>query len=240
MSLLVIDQVTKTYIRGRREVVALRDVSLELGAGEIVGVWGRRFSGRTTLLRVAGGLELPDRGRVELAGTPVSGRSEHDVRRRIAYCHTAFSPTHAERVVEHVAVPLLAGGVRIDHACRRAQAMLDRLGAGACSELRPHELDHGELTRVSIARALMPQPQLLLLDEPTNGIGLLDRDPLLAMLRAIAKEEGTAVLMTAAETTALAGADRALSLGSGELRGETMASEGEIVPFPRRRVESSS
>ncbi|MGB2710236.1 MAG: ATP-binding cassette domain-containing protein [Conexibacter sp.] len=240
MSLLRLDHVTKSYVRGRRELVALRDVSLEIGGGELVGVWGRRFSGRTTLLRVAAGLETPDRGRVELGGTPVAGRSEHEVRRRIAYCHTAFSPTHAERVVEHVAVPLLAGGVRIDRACRRAQAMLERLGASACAELRPHELDHGELTRVAIARAMLPQPQLLLIDEPTNGIGLLDRDPLLMMLRGVAKEEGTAVLMTAAETTALTGVDRVLSLSAGELRGEAIPQEAAIVPFPRRRVESSS
>jgi putative ABC transport system ATP-binding protein len=239
MSLLALECVTKTYIRGRRELVALQEVSFELDAGEIVGIWGRRFSGRTTLLRIAGGLERPDAGCVELAGVDLASRSARDVRRRVAYCHHAFSPTHAERVVEHVAVPLLASGVRLDRACRRAHAMLERLGAEACAELRPHELDHGELTRVAIARALLPQPQLLLVDEPANGIGLLDRDPMLTLLRGVAKEQGAAVLMTAAETTALTGVDRALSLSCGELRGETVPSAGAIVPFPRRRAGSS-
>lgn len=239
MSLLVLEEVTKSYIRGRRELIALRGVSLEIDPGEIVGVWGRRFSGRTTLLRVAGGLERPDAGCVELDGVDLASRSARDLRRRIAYCHPAFSPTHAERVVEHVAVPLLASGVRLDRACRRAHAMLDRLGASQCAELRPHELDHGELTRVAIARALLPQPQLLLVDEPANGVGLLDRDPMLTLLRGVAKEQGAAVLMTAAETTALTGVDRALSLSCGELRGETIPSAGSVVPFPRRRAESS-
>lgn len=240
MSLLVVESVTKTYIRGRRELVALREVSLEVDPGEIVGVWGRRFSGRTTLLRIAGGLERPDTGCVELDGVDLAGRRGRDVRRHVAFCHLAFSPTHAERVVEHVAVPLLASGVRLDRACRRAHAMLDRLGASACAELRPHELDHSELVRVAIARALLPEPRLLLVDEPANGVGLLDRDPMLTVLRGVAKEQGAAVLMTAAETTALTGVDRALSLSCGELRGETVPTAGAVVPFRRRRASSSS
>jgi putative ABC transport system ATP-binding protein len=239
MTLLALDDVTKTYLRGRRELVALRGVSFELDPGEVVGVWGRRFSGRTTLLRVAGGLEPPDRGRVALNGTELHECPEGELRRRIAYCHPRFDPAHAELVVEHVAVPLLASGMRLDSACRRAHAMLERLGVGACAELRPHELDHGEATRVAIARALLPQPQILLVDEPANGVGLLDRDPMLTMLRSLAKDEGIAVLMTAAETTALTGVDRVLSLAAGELRGDTAPATAAVVPFPRR-AESSS
>jgi putative ABC transport system ATP-binding protein len=239
MTLLALEDVTKAYLRGRRELVALREVSFTLDAGEVVGIWGRRFSGRTTLLHVAGGLEPPDDGRVLLSGVDLADRPGPDLRRRVAYCHPRFDPAHAERVVEHVAIPLLATGVRLDRACRRAHAMLERLGAGACAELRPHELDHGEATRAAIARALLPGPELLLVDEPANGVGLLDRDPLLTMLRVAAKEEGVAVLMTAAETTALAGADRVLSLSTGVLRGETAPATAAIVPFRRKRAEST-
>jgi putative ABC transport system ATP-binding protein len=237
MPLLTLERVSKSYVRGRRELVALRDVSLELDAGEIVGVWGRRFSGRTTLLRVAAGLERPDEGRVQLAGMDVARCPERELRWRIAFCHTGFSRAHAELVVEHVAVPLLANGMRLDAACARARSMLERLDVWTCAELRPHELDHGELTRVAIARALLPEPQLLLIDEPTNGVDLVERDRLLSTLRTVAKEEGVAVLMTAAETTALQGADRLLSLSAGELRGETVPPGAAVVPFERRRAD---
>ncbi|HYV14446.1 MAG TPA: ATP-binding cassette domain-containing protein [Conexibacter sp.] len=236
MPLLALDGVTKTYVRGRRELVALRGVTLELDAGEIVGIWGRRFSGRTTLLRIAGGLERPDEGRVLLGGVDVATCSERDVRGRVSFSHGGFSRAHAELVVEHVAVPLLATGARIDRACAQAHAMLERLGAGACAELRPDELDHGEITRVAIARALLPQPRLLLVDEPTNGVDLTERDALLRTLCTVAREDGVAVLMTGAETTALAGADRMLSISSGELRGETVPSSAEVVPLARQRV----
>ena len=239
MTLLALEHVSKTYRRGSRELPALTNVSLELSAGEVVGVWGRRFSGRTTLLRVAAGLETPDSGRVLLDGIDVTDHPEGIVRRRIAYCHTSFAPAHAELVVEHVAVPLLAMGTRIDRACTRAQAMLDRVGAGACAETRPHELAQGELMRVVLARALLQQPQLLLIDEPTSGVDLLEREDLLTMLRVIAKDEHVAVLLTAAEAAGVAGVDRALSLVSGGLQGNAVPAIAEVVPFKRSRAEPS-
>ena len=240
MTLLALEHISKTYVRARRKLRALDDVSLEVGAGEIVGVWGRRFSGRTTLLRIAAGLETPDGGRVLLDGTDVGDHPEGVVRRRIAYCHTSFAPAHAELVVEHVAVPLLALGTRIDRACTRAQAMLDRVGAGACAEMRPHELAQGELVRVVLARALLQQPQLLLIDEPTSGVDLLERDDLLTTLRVIAKDEHVALLLTGSGTAEIAGADRVLSLSEGELQGDAVPQAAEVVPFKRPRAEPSA
>jgi ABC-type methionine transport system ATPase subunit len=237
MTLLSLERVTKAYVRGRRELVALHDVSLEVAPGEIVGVWGRRFSGRTTLLRVAAGLEAPDEGRGLLGGVDMTEQPEGDLRRRIAYCHTSFAPAHADLVVEHVAVPLLAVGTRIDRACTRAQAMLDRVGAGACAEMRPQELAQGELVRVVLARALLQHPQLLLIDEPTSGVDVLERDDLLTTLRVIAKDEGIAVLLTGSETPGVAGADRSLALTAGELRGDAVPQTAEVVPFRRPHAE---
>lgn len=240
MTLLALEHISKTYVRARRKLRALDDVSLEVGPGEIVGVWGRRFSGRTTLLRIAAGLETPDGGRVLLDGIDASDHPEGVVRRRIAYCHTSFAPAHAELVVEHVAVPLLALGTRIDRACTRAQAMLDRVGAGACAEMRPHELAQGELVRVVLARALLQQPQLLLIDEPTSGVDLLERDDLLTTLRVIAKDEHVAVLLTGSGVAEIAGADRVLSLSDGELQGDAVPQAAEVVPFKRPRAEPSA
>jgi len=239
VTLLAIEHVSKTYQRGRGRLHALEDISLEVNAGEVVGVWGRRFSGRTTLLRIAAGLEPPDRGRVLLDGIDVADYPEGTLRRRIAYCHASFAPAHAELVVEHVAVPLLATGTRIDRACTRAQAMLDRLGAGACAETRPHELAQGELVRVVLARALLQQPQLLLIDEPTSGVDRLERDDLLTTLHVTAKDEHVAVLLTASEAAGTAGADRVLSLEDGALHGEAVRHAAAVVPFKRPRVEPS-
>ncbi|MBS1869406.1 MAG: ATP-binding cassette domain-containing protein [Actinobacteria bacterium] len=233
MTLLALEHVSKTYRRGGRELHALRDVSLELAAGELVGVWGPRSSGRTTLLRVAAGLEAPDRGRVLLDGVELSAHAEGALRRRVAYCHTSFAPAHGELVVEHVAVPLLAVGARLDRACTRAQAMLDRVGAGACAELRPHELAQGELMRVVLARALLQRPQLLLIDEPASGVDVLEREDLLTTLRVVAKDDRVAVLLTASETAGVAGADRVLALNDGALYGDGVRATGDVLPLKR-------
>jgi len=240
VTLLALDHVSKAYQRGRRDVRALRDVSLHVNAGEIVGVWGRRFSGRTTLLRIAAGLEAPDSGRVQLDGIDVRDHPEGVLRRRVAYCHTSFAPAHAELVVEHVAVPLLAVGTRIDRACTRAQAMLDRLGAGTCAEMRPQELAQGELVRVVLARALLQQPRLVLIDDPTGGVDLPEREDLLTTLRVVAKDEHVAVLMTASETPGLAGADRVLRLSEGVLDGDAVSHAALVVPFKRPRADPSA
>lgn len=240
MTLLTLEQVSKTYRRGRREVQALRGVSLDVSAGEIVGVWGPRFSGRTTLLRIAAGLEAPDSGRVLIGGVATGEHPAGSLRRRVAYCHTSFAAANAELVVEHVAVPLLALGTRIDRACTRAQAMLDRVGAGAGAEMRPHELTQGELVRVVLARALLQQPQLLLIDEPTSGVDLLERDDLLTTLRVVAKDEHVAVVLTATETAGLAGADRVLALADGALHGDAVPQAADVVPFKRPRAEPSA
>ena len=122
-------------------------------------------------------------------------------------------------MLDQVTTGQLTRGASLPVARARARAALSRVGAHRCAALRTSELDGGELVRVAIARALVHRPKLLVIDEPTLGVDLLVRDAILALLRSIA-DEGTAVLASAAETTGLAGADRALSLSDGQLRGE--------------------
>src|ERR1700726_3050022 len=102
MSLLSLEDVSKRFRRGAREHVALRGVSLAIERGELVVVLGTRKSGRSTLLRVAAGLERPDEGVVRFEGAPLSA-ARHVVGRQISYCHASFSPMEGERVGDQVA-----------------------------------------------------------------------------------------------------------------------------------------
>jgi len=237
MSLLSIEHATKRYRRGRLERVAIKDVSLELEPGELVAVWGARRSGRSTLLRGAAGIELPEEGIVRFEGRDLARCRDAVLGRRIGYCQMCFSPAEGGLVVEHIAAPLLAQRASPTHARRRAQEMLVRVGAADCARLQCHELDGAEAARVAIASALVTSPALLVIDEPTNGVDLLERDPLLRLLRSIANE-GTAVLMSTGEAQGLAGVDRALSIDNGELRGEPKPAHAEVVPL--RRAESGA
>jgi ABC-type multidrug transport system ATPase subunit len=233
MSLLELVHATKRFASGQRETIALRDVSLELDAGECLAVYGLRRSGRTTLLRVAAGILPLDAGEVRFEGRPLAQRSR-SLGVEIGYCSASFDPAHGGTVAEHVAVALLARGIGRLRARARADAVLARVGAGACANFDPRELHAEELVRAGIARALVTEPRLLLLDEPTNGVDVLERDGLLELLRAIA-DEGIAVLMAVGEP--VAGADRVLTLDGGRLRGHALPEPARVVPLHRRRVE---
>ncbi|HEX5853516.1 MAG TPA: ATP-binding cassette domain-containing protein [Solirubrobacteraceae bacterium] len=235
MSLLSIKHATKRYRRGRLERVAIRDVSFEIEPGELVAVWGARRSGRSTLLRLAAGIESPDEGTVSFEGRDLAACRDRLLGRRIGYCQ--LPSRERSLVVDHVAAGLLAQRASPRQARRHAEEMLARVGAQACARLECHELDGAEVARVGIASALVTAPAMLVIDEPTNGVDLLERDPLLVLLRAIANE-GVAVLMSTGDAQGLSGVDRALSIDNGELRGELTPTDATVVPL--RRVVPSA
>jgi putative ABC transport system ATP-binding protein len=231
MSLLSIEQVSKRYRHGRGEHVVLKEVSLAVDPGELVAVLGRRRSGRTTLLRLAAGLELPDEGRVRFNGHDLAGTRSKVLGKDIGFVQTHFDCAVGGLVIDHVAAGVLAQDQDSSTARRNAREVLARVGTDGLDNLAAHELDAAESARVGIARALICSPRLLVVDEPTNGVEPLDRDPIMALLRSIANE-GIAVLMTTGDATALS-VDRVLSIGEGELRGNAMPVDATVVPLRR-------
>jgi putative ABC transport system ATP-binding protein len=232
MSLLELEGVNKAYGRGSSRRVVLENVSLQVGAGELVAIWGLRRSGRSTLLRIAAGLERPDVGAVRFEGREMHGRDSDELRRQIGFCRRSFGPTDGRPVLDQLMLSQLARGVNPAHAIVRVRSALSRVQAGRCAELRPSELAGGEAVRVMIARVLAAQPQVLVIDEPTLGVDAIDRDQVLALLRSLA-DDGVAVLTSTDKTVALAGADRALALSEGELRGSGEPELAAVVPLRR-------
>lgn len=244
MALLELEHVSKRFVRGQRrerEHVALRDVSFEMEEGEIVAVWGRPRSGRTTLLHVAGGVVAPSEGVVRFAGRSLQEEQALGARGGISLASMSFRRVIADSVLEHVASPLMGRGFSALAAQSRAYEALRRVDAIACAGLDADDLDHGETARVSIARALVSEPRLLLVDEPTIGVSpARGRDEMLALLRSIARRDRIAVLMTVGDAAALAGVDRAVTIDHGELRGETRPQSGRVLAFRSARGDSSA
>ncbi len=231
MSLLELEHVEKYYGRGPYRQTVLHDVSLEVQRGEMVAIWGLRRSGRSTLLRVAAGIEAPDAGVVRFGGRDLSDRRCEVLGTEIGYCRKTFRPSEGDVALDHLTVGQIARGLTPPVAMSRARAALERAGAEACATRRPGELDCEERIRVALARALVLQPSVLLIDEPTIGVDLLARDGILTLLRAIA-DEGMAVVTTTGETTGLSMA-RPLRLSEGELRGAARAELAPLVPLRR-------
>lgn len=233
MSLLALEKVGKTYGSGANMRLALRDVSFAIDAGELVGVWGRQRSGRSTLLRVASGIERPDEGFVRVEGLDLYARRSRGPE-AIGYCRTTFRPSEGQLVLDLLMLGQLSRGVRASLARERATETLRRLGVERCAGLRPSELDGAERVRIAIARALVRQPRLLVIDEPTIGVDLRARDDILVLLRSLA-DGGIAVLASATDTSGLVNVDQGLMLSDGELTGSASADSASVIPLFRAR-----
>ncbi len=234
--LLELAHVTATHLKGVHSLKVLDDVSLQVEPGELVAVYGRRKSGRTTLLRVAAGIEIPSSGTVQLCGADLNADRNGALGRQIGVVHNSFqSVASTQPALWHVAFAALARRVRIRSATRQAQVLLERVGAPADAVLG--DLDARERTLVALARALAGEPRLLLVDEPTNGIDLMEWDSIAKLLRSVA-DDGIAVLATAPSIAATLGATRVLHLTDGKLVGSSdLTRSGDVVPIRQQRDE---
>jgi ABC-type sugar transport system ATPase subunit len=232
MSLLTLERVSKRVGSGGRARIVLREVSLALEGGEYMVVWGMRGSGRSTLLRLAAGVEAPDSGIVRFDGKDLQGRGQA-LGEGIGYCHKHFGAGEGRGALDQVMMGLLACGIAHGDARAKAASALDRCGMADRSRAPLGELDRAEQVRVALARALAPSPRLLIIDEPTNGVELMQRDGILLLLRALAND-GIAVLASAAESADLSGADRTLALSDGELRGDPEPELATVVSLHGR------
>ena len=230
MTLLQLEGVHRRHGSPPHERVALNDVNFELHGGELVVVWGRRRSGRSSMLRVAAGIEPPDSGNVRFQGRDIHARGGEALGHGIGYCKRSVPPGAGRSVLEKLTVGLRMRGASRSHAAARVHAALERSGASDCAGLGFAELDDAEAARVSIARALVLEPAVLLIDEPVAGVDSEQRDSILELLRSLA-DEGIAVLMTVGETTGLAGNTRAMTINAGVLRGELQPELASVHPL---------
>lgn len=237
MSVLELDRVSKSFSRGTNEIVALAGVSLGVAPGEWLAVWGGSNSGKTTLLRVAAGIQAPDRGSVRFRGREITSLSAADrarlLREEVGCVWRSVPAARGLSVLEWVALPLL--GNDATRIRERALETLREAGAAECAGASWQELADGDRARVRVAHALVRRPTLLLADEPTANLNQVEREELLALLRSVADERGTAILMTAPEAEHMLRADVLASLDCGKLIGTARAPRGAVVDFPRDR-----
>lgn len=238
MSVLELRRVARRYRDDQLERVVLRDVSMRIERGELAVLWGLRGCGRSTLLRVAAGIEAPDDGVVLFEGQDLARHGEDLLGAGIGYCQKTLG-SGSQLALEVVMVPLLAGGLAPTRARSRAREALERAGADGCAGLRVSALDTAETVRVALARVLAQEPRLLIVDDPVQGVDLLQRDDILALLRALA-DNGMAVLASSVDSTALSGADHTLALSEGELRGAPPRELAPVVALHRPAARRDS
>ena len=200
-SLYQLNGVSKIYRKNGREIHAVRDLDLEIRAGEWLAVQGKTGHGKTTLLQLLGGLDRPTQGRLEFAGHDLATAAESKVRKvranSFGFIFQSFNLIPTLTAAENVEAALIPLGLPPKDRREKTKAALDSVGLGDRAHHLPGELSGGQQQRVAIARALVKEPKVLLADEPTGNLDEDTRDEIIALLDALWRERGlTLILVT--------------------------------------------
>jgi len=215
-------QVKKNYRAGETEVQALRGVSLDVGAGELVALTGPSGSGKSTLLNICGLIDTPDRGEREINGMTVNGCPEAKLtqlrREKVGFIFQSFNLVPVMTVFDNVEYPLLLLGIPAAERRRRVKETLARVGLAELERRLPDALSGGQRQRVAIARALVKSPSLVIADEPTGNLDSATAAQIVDLLRELARERGAAVVVATHDERMSNHCDRVVRLTDGELQ----------------------
>ena len=220
MSILSLQNVTKDYSSEGRPVRAVDGVSLDVEANQLLTLVGRSGCGKSTLLNLAGAMDFPTSGIVEIDGTATTGLNDTALTRirrdKVGFIFQSFQLLHTLSVYENVELPLLLAGN--SRARELAQEVLGWVELDGLGERLPHQLSGGQMQRVAIARALAPAPKIILADEPTGNLDSTTGNIILQLLQRVTRQRGTAVLMATHSAEAAELADVVVRMRDGKIQ----------------------
>jgi putative ABC transport system ATP-binding protein len=218
-AVLRLAEVSRTFAQGDQRIRALDRVSLALAPGEFVALAGPSGSGKTTLLNVAGGLDRPDAGRVEIDGRDLAGLSPDGLARlrleRVAYVFQGYNLVPVLTAEENAEFVLLLRGVPRRERRARVRALFARVGLAGLEGRRPAQLSGGQQQRVAIVRAIVAEPSLVLADEPTANLDTATATALLDVMEALHEDRRTTFLFSTHDPRIMERAHRLVRMRDG-------------------------
>ncbi|HYN97693.1 MAG TPA: ABC transporter ATP-binding protein [Pilimelia sp.] len=200
---------------------ALRGASIAAESGEVLAIMGPSGSGKSTLLHCLAGILVPDSGEILFDGRRIDAMTENQrssLRRdRFGFVFQFGQLVPELTAAENVALPLLLGGMRRADALRQAYGWFERLGLGGMEQRRSGELSGGQAQRVALARGLVAGPKVLFADEPTGALDSLTGEQVMDLLVAVAREQGTTVILVTHEPRVAAYAQREVIVRDGRV-----------------------
>jgi lipoprotein-releasing system ATP-binding protein len=221
-TVLKLSAITKTYKKGQPgEIRVLRGADLHVARGEVVALVAPSGAGKSTLLHIAGLLDTPDTGTVEIAGQAMQGLSDRRrtaVRRDdVGFVYQFHHLLPEFTAMENIALPQLANGVSRAAANARARELLDSVGIGPRADHRPAALSGGEQQRVAFCRAMANTPRLLLADEPTGNLDPATSDRVFGALMTLVRDTGLSAVIATHNLDLAGQMDRRVRLDDGVL-----------------------
>jgi len=219
-----LDSVSKTYALGEMNVQAIRDITLDLPAGDLVALSGPSGAGKSTLLGLIGGLEKPDAGQVLADGQDLAGLGSSELamyrRHSVGFIFQAFRLLPAMTAFENVMMPLvpLRGGA--DGKTEKVTAALEKVNIAHRAGHLPGELSGGEQQRVAIARAIVNEPGIIIADEPTGELDSENGRLIMDLLRGLNADEEATVLLASHDPEVVEAARRVVRIVDGQVESD--------------------
>ena len=227
-ALLTARGIVKSYPVGGKALVVLRELDLDVKAGEMVAIVGASGVGKSTLLHLLGGLDRADQGTISIGDTELSSLSDDEMvalrNRQVGFVFQFHHLLPEFNAIENAEMPMRIARIPLAEARPRADDLLRRVGLGDRLAHRPAMLSGGEQQRVAVARALVMRPAVLLADEPTGDLDETTADALHALVREMHREFGLTSVIATHNQRLAAACDRVLRLHEGKLAPEPPAS----------------
>ena len=226
-----VEHLRKVYRVGDEKVVALNDINLEIGTGEVCCIVGASGSGKSTLLNQLAGLEKPTKGKVYIGRHVVSSMSEEELavfrQEHLGFIFQSYNLLPSLTAAENVALPLMFKGIPKKEREKRARRELKKMGLLSRANHKPTEMSGGQQQRVGIARAFVAKPAVIFADEPTGNLDSVTTRQVLYSMLAMTKEENTTFVMVTHENELAACADRIVTIKDGMVLDNVLLTEAD-------------
>jgi putative ABC transport system ATP-binding protein len=235
--MIELENVTKIYRMGQTKVVALKDINLQIEAGEMVAIMGPSGSGKSTMMAILGCLDIPTKGVYRLEGQPVEKLNENQLAqvrsRKVGFVFQQFNLLPRTNALENVMLPLLYDGVHGKARIEKARTALEVVGLGDRIHHRPNQLSGGEQQRVAIARALVNEPTILLADEPTGNLDTKTGDEIIGLFQRLHQEHGQTVVYVTHDAFIARHTQRIIRLVDGKILSDEPVAHPLVAGTPR-------